>query len=72
MHCSGNCKTIRVNDVSQDERYIAPSHKEGRPRSLLVVPVKTGNQSLGTLSVQIVSIGAFTLDDERLLTILGT
>ena len=37
----------------------------------MVAPVKTGRKSLGTLSVQSTQLQAFTMDDERLLTILG-
>lgn len=64
-------KTINIADVLLDERYIVPNYVEGRPRSLMVAPVRTGRKSLGTLSVQSTQPGAFTIDEERLLTILG-
>ena len=65
-------QTINIRDVLDDERYLAPSYVQGRPRSLLVTPVKTGEKNLGTLSVQSPDPKAFSADDERLLTILGT
>jgi GAF domain-containing protein len=65
-------KTINIADVFADERYILPSYETGRPRSLMVAPVMTGKRKLGTLSVQSFKPGAFTVDDEGLLTILGT
>jgi two-component system sensor histidine kinase HydH len=65
-------QAINVTDVLNDERYISVSEdKEETPRSLMVAPVRTGERSLGTLSVQSLIPGVFTTDDERLLTTLG-
>ena len=64
-------KTILVSDVLTDSRYIPIKGGENTIRSLLVAPVKTGQVNLGTLSVQSATPAVFTLDDEKLLTILG-
>jgi two-component system sensor histidine kinase HydH len=65
-------QAIIVADVLNDERYIyASGEQEKTLRSLMVAPVKTGEKSLGTLSVQSLTPGVFTPDDERLLTTLG-
>jgi signal transduction histidine kinase len=64
-------KTILVSDVLTDTRYIPLKGGENRIRSLLVAPVKTGQVNLGTLSVQSATPSVFTIDDERLLTMLG-
>lgn len=65
-------RTINVPDVLHDSRFL-PEQPDTTPqiRSLLVAPVRTGEKSLGTLSVQSRTVSAFTPDDERLLTILG-
>jgi signal transduction histidine kinase len=65
-------QAINVADVLNDERYISVSEQQEETlRSLMVAPVKTGEKSLGTLSVQSLTPGVFTVDDERLLTTLG-
>ena len=65
-------QAIIVADVLNDERYISVSGEQEKTlRSLMVAPVKTGERSLGTLSVQSLTPGVFTQDDERLLTTLG-
>lgn len=64
-------RPINVADVLQDERYIPLNHSPAASRSLLVVPVKMGTVTLGTLSVQSPEPGVFSQDDERLLATLG-
>ena len=65
-------QTINVIDVLDDPRYVPASGiSKVENRSLLVAPIKTGDKSLGTLSVQSKLPGAFSEDDVRLLTILG-
>lgn len=70
-------ESINVADVFSDERYIQVNAKEHKPstpkdmRALLVVPVKTVTDMLGTLSVSSPEPGAFTPDDQHLLTSLG-
>lgn len=41
------------------------------PHALLVAPVESRQRRIGTLSVQCATPSAFTVDDEKLLTILG-
>lgn len=70
-------ESINVPDVLMDERYRQVSITKNKPaqptgsRALLVVPVKTTKELLGTLSVSSPEPGAFTIDDQRLLTSLG-
>ena len=69
-------QTIAVGDVLEDERYVHQPPGDpaaGRPivRALLVAPVRVKQKILGTLSVHSAQPGAFTPDDERLLTTLG-
>lgn len=66
-------QTINVADVLNDPRYVPLKGDDHHQplRSLLVAPVKTGDRSLGTLSVQSPTPGVFTANDERLLTTLG-
>ena len=56
---------VNVADVSADPRYMAvlPSC-----RSEICVPISAGDRVLGVLGVQSEQLGAFTEDDERLLS----
>jgi signal transduction histidine kinase len=62
--------TINIRDASSDERFL-PLANPGEIRSLLVVPVQSGQKRLGTISVQSEKASAFYPEDERLLTTLG-
>lgn len=62
--------TINVGDVDNDSRYL-PLGEASHLHSLLVAPVQSGRKMLGTISVQSEDLKAFSLDDERLLTVLG-
>ena len=66
-----NGETINIADVEKDERFIT---KGINPtfRSLMVAPVQSGERRLGTISVQSDMAGAFSDDDNRLLSVLGT
>jgi len=64
-------RTINVADVQIDERASAFAHSIGL-RSLLVAPIQSRNHRLGTLSLHCRQPGAFTDEDERLLTILAS
>lgn len=65
-------ETINILDVMDDARYVhPPSDSTNFLRSLLVAPVKIGDRSLGTLSVQSPQLAAFSEDDARMLTTLG-
>ncbi|MFZ5857285.1 MAG: GAF domain-containing protein [Chloroflexota bacterium] len=61
---------VNIADVESDPRFL---RMETRPdfRSLLVSPVQSGKQRLGTISVQSSLPDAFTADEEALLSALG-
>ncbi|MBV6396110.1 MAG: Adaptive-response sensory-kinase SasA [Anaerolineales bacterium] len=63
--------TINIADIKKDERFIT---KGAAPtfRSLMVAPVQSGERRLGTISVQSDETGAFSDEDNRLLSVLGT
>ncbi len=63
--------TINVADVQTDKRASAYAHSIGL-RSLLVAPIQSRSRRLGTISLHCRQPGAFTDDDERLLTILAS
>lgn len=62
---------INVADIITDPRYLRSARHTPTFRALLVAPVQSRKQRLGTLSVQSPTPGAFTDDDERLLKTLG-
>lgn len=64
-------QTINIADVEKDTRYVTYAEPP-KYRSLIVAPVQSGEQKLGTISVQSASISAFTEDESRLLSALGT
>ena len=64
-------QTINVDDVLQDTRYIVLDDQSVKFRSLMVAPIKTRDKNLGTLSVHSPLPGAYSEEDERLLTTLG-
>jgi signal transduction histidine kinase len=63
-------ETINIADIRTDPRFlitgVPPSY-----RSLMVAPVQSGEQKLGTISVQSSLVNAFTQDEKRLLSALG-
>jgi signal transduction histidine kinase len=64
-------KTINIADVANDPRYITYATPPNY-HSLMVAPVQSGDQKLGTISVQSVAVNAFTEAESRLLSALGT
>ena len=64
-------RTINVADIQNDERASEYAHSIGL-RSLLVAPIQSRNRRLGTISLHCRQPGAFTDEDERLLTILAS
>ena len=61
---------INVVDTHTDARFLASGRSQHR--SLMVAPIKDQEGNIGTITVQSTAPHAFTVDDERLLTILGT
>lgn len=64
-------RTINVADIQHDSRASNYAHSIGL-RSLLVAPIQSRNRRLGTISLHCRQPGAFTEEDERLLTILAS
>jgi signal transduction histidine kinase len=64
-------ETINVADVEKDPRFVTYANPP-KYRSLVVAPVQSGEQKLGTISVQSASISAFTEAESRLLSALGS
>jgi len=63
-------EVVNVPDVTCDERYIKGG---SRPvMSMLVAPMRLGDRSIGTLSVDSTQRDAFTEQDEHLLMTLAT
>ena len=61
---------VNVANVQNDPRCL-PVDLRINARSLLVAPVESRLQRIGTISVQCATPATFTTDDERLLTVLG-
>ena len=64
-------ETINIADVTTDARFLKPDVPP-KFRSLMVAPVSSGRQKLGTISVQSQATHAFTENDRNLLKALGT
>jgi len=64
-------ETINIADVRTDSRFLMTSSFPSY-RSLMVAPVQSGKKKLGTISAQSSLVGAFTQDESRLLSALGT
>jgi signal transduction histidine kinase len=63
--------TINIADVSKDPRFLKSTVKP-LYSSLLVSPVQTAGQQLGTISVESQKIHAFSEHEEEVLKALGT
>ena len=63
-------EVVNVPDVSLDERYIKGGTRA--VASMLVAPLRLGDRSIGTLSVDSTQRNAFTQQDEYLLMTLAT
>jgi GAF domain-containing protein len=63
-------KPLRVDDVTQDTRYIEVS---SNTRSELALPIIFQNEILGVLNVESEQVGAYTENDEEMLgTLVGS
>jgi len=63
-------KTLRINDVRLDPRYLACG-SEVEVRSELVVPLLLQGRLIGVMDLESARPNAFTLEHERLLNLLG-
>ena len=64
-------ETINIADVNADSRFIKLDVPP-KFHSLMVAPVISGERKLGTISVQSSLTSAFTQDENKLLSALGT
>ena len=68
---AGERRTLRINDVKQDSRYI--EFGEGIDvRSELVVPLLLQDRLIGVLDFESTAAHSFTAEQERMLTTLGS
>ncbi len=65
---ASNRKPLRVNDVSEDSRYIQLS---SNTKSELAIPLIYRNELLGVLNVESEQVGAYADNDEEMLGTLG-
>ena len=70
-HAAGERRSVRVDDVRLDPRYIEMPNAEP-VRSELVVPLMLQERLIGVLDLESTNPGAFTTGDERLLEILSS
>ncbi len=63
-------RVITIGDTRIDLRSSVYARRTGL-RSLLVAPIQSRNRALGTISLHCMLPNAFTMEDERLLTILA-
>ena len=64
-------ETINIKDIQSDSRFVELNTHPSF-RSLIVAPIQSGQQKLGTISIQSNSPNAFTKEDSELLSALGT
>jgi sigma-B regulation protein RsbU (phosphoserine phosphatase) len=68
---AGERRILRINDVSEDPRYIR-CETGVEARSELVVPLLLGDRLIGVLDFESKEPHAFTLEHERMLSTLGS
>jgi sigma-B regulation protein RsbU (phosphoserine phosphatase) len=68
---AGERRVLRINDVTDDSRYI-PDDTGVEARSELVVPLLMQDRLIGVLDLESSELHAFTLEHERMLTTLGS
>jgi signal transduction histidine kinase len=64
-------ETTYIPDITTDPRFLT-LNSQPTYRSLMVAAVKSGDRKMGTISVQSSLVSAFTEDESRLLSALGT
>jgi GAF domain-containing protein len=65
-------RSALIADTSKEPNYKAGLHETGAPRSMLVVPIRVGDQAIGVVSAHQDALGWFTRGDRELLEALGT
>ncbi|MCK4428089.1 MAG: SpoIIE family protein phosphatase [candidate division Zixibacteria bacterium] len=66
-----NQKPLLTNDLVNDPRFKGVDREEAKIRSMLCVPLKVKNEMIGLISLFNKKKGAFTPDDQRLLSIIA-
>jgi sigma-B regulation protein RsbU (phosphoserine phosphatase) len=69
---AGERRVLRVNDTSEDPRYIACEEGGVDTRSELVVPLLIQDRLIGVLDLESTEANAFTAEHERMLATLGS
>lgn len=64
----GSHQALRVDDTTQDERFVELLPDDARVRSVLVVPIMLHRAILGVLDVRSPAIAAFGANDEAVLS----
>jgi phosphoserine phosphatase RsbU/P len=70
-HAAANRRSVRVDDVRLDPRYLEFPHSEN-VRSELVIPLLREDRLVGVLDLESTNVAAFTAENERMLEILGS
>src|SRR5260370_18219759 len=68
---AGQRRVLRVNDVTEDPRYIR-CETSVATRSEIVVPLLMKDRLIGVLDLESTQPHAFTLEHERMLSTLGS
>jgi sigma-B regulation protein RsbU (phosphoserine phosphatase) len=68
---AGERRVLRINDVTEDSRYIT-CDSSVKTRSELVVPLLIQDRLIGVLDFESTEPHAFTLEHERMLSTLGS
>jgi GAF domain-containing protein len=66
-----NGKSLVLDDARGDPRFAPAREGQDRPRSMLVVPVKVGDQTIGVISADQDRFGWFSESDRRLVDALA-
>jgi len=66
-----NQKPLLTNDLVNDPRFKGVDREEAKIRSMLCVPLKVKNEMKGLITLFNKKKGAFTPDDQRLLSIIA-
>jgi sigma-B regulation protein RsbU (phosphoserine phosphatase) len=66
-----NQKPLLINDITTDARFSGISAETGEIKSILSVPLRVKNQTIGLISLFNKKGGGFTPEDQRLLSIIA-
>jgi sigma-B regulation protein RsbU (phosphoserine phosphatase) len=70
-HAAGERKSMRVDDVRSDPRYVEFPNSE-KVRSELVIPLTLQGRLIGVLDLESINLNAFSAEHQRMLEILGS